>query len=55
MLFASLLTLFLVLRNDTVVGEDVCDGAEAKPRSGKRSTVFETEMAGNTETHELTE
>ena len=32
-----------------------CGGVEARPRSGRRSAVAETEMTGDAESHELTE
>ena len=45
----------MVSGDDTLVGGDVCDGVEARPRSSRRSAVAKTEMTGDAESHELTE
>ena len=43
----------LVSWDDTLLGGDICDGVEARPRPGRRPAV--AEMTGDADSDELTE
>lgn len=46
--FVDLRFLFLMLWDDTLLGGDICDGVEARSRSGRRHTVSVAKMTGET-------